>query len=72
MFAKSKLNSIETPISQVLIDMEIIHEEFIIILKEREKYENMKDNLRSENEKYVSNDTNCKKPIKSKTQVKNY
>ena len=67
MFAKSKLNSIETPISQVLIDMEISHEEFIIILKEREKCENMKDNLRSENEKYVSNDTNCKKPIKSKT-----
>ena len=31
MFAKSKLNSIETLISQVLIDMEISHEEFITI-----------------------------------------
>ena len=35
-----------------LIDMEISHEESITILKEKDKYENMKDNLRSENEKY--------------------
>ena len=34
MLAKSKLNSIETLISQALIDMEISHEEFITILKE--------------------------------------
>ena len=51
MLAKSKLNSIET-ISQALIDMEISHEEFITILKEKDKYEKMKNNLRSENEKY--------------------
>ena len=49
MLAKSKLNSIETLISQALIDMEISHEEFITILKEKDKYEKMKDNLRSEN-----------------------
>ena len=67
MVAKSKLNSIETLISQALIDMEISHEEFITILKEKDKYEKMKDNLRSENEKYVSNDTSCKKRIKSNT-----
>ena len=52
MLAKSKLNSFETLISQTLIDMEISHEEFITILKEKDKYEKMKDNLRSENEKY--------------------
>ena len=52
MLAKSKLDSIETLISQILIDMEISHEEFTTILKEKEKYEKMKDNLRSENEKY--------------------
>ena len=52
MFAKSKLNSIETLVSQALIDMEISHEEFSTILKEKDKYEKMKDNLRSENEKY--------------------
>ena len=60
MLAKSKLNSIETLISQALIDMEISHEEFIALLKEKDKYEKMKDNLRSENEKYVSNDTSYK------------
>ena len=31
--------------------MEISHEEFVTILKEKDKYEKMKDNLRSENEK---------------------
>ena len=44
--------------------MEISHEEFITILKERDKYEKMKDNLRSENEKYVSNDTSSEQLIK--------
>ena len=48
MLAKSKL-SIETLISQALIDMEISREEFITILNEKGKYEKMKDNLRSEN-----------------------
>ena len=52
MLAKSKLNSIETLISQALIDMEISHEEFITILKEKDKYKTIKDNLKSENEKY--------------------
>ena len=52
MLAKSKLTSIETLISQALIDMEISHEELITILKQKDKYEKMKDNLRSENEKY--------------------
>ena len=51
MLAKSKLNSIETLISQALIDMEISHEELIAIIKEKDKYEKMKENLRSENEK---------------------
>ena len=35
MLAKSKLNSIETLISQALIDLDISHEEFIRILKEK-------------------------------------
>ena len=45
MLAKSKLNSIETLISQALIDVEISHEEFIAILNEKDKYEKIKDNL---------------------------
>ena len=53
MLAKSKLNSIETLISQALIDMKISHEEFITILNEKDKYEKMRDNLRSGDEKNV-------------------
>ena len=64
MLAKTKLNSIDTLISQALIDMVISHEEFITILNEKDKYEKMKDNLRSENEKYACNDSNCKQRIK--------
>ena len=52
MFAKSKLSSIETLLSQALIDMDISHEKFVTILKEKDKYEKMKENLRSENEKF--------------------
>ena len=44
--------------------MEMSHEAFITILKEKVKYEKMKDNLRSEHEKYVSNETSCKQHIK--------
>ena len=49
MLAKSKLNNIETLISQTLINMDISREEFITTLKEKYRYETMKDNLRSEN-----------------------
>ena len=49
MLAKSKLNSIDTLISQALTDMDISHEEFITILKEKGRYEMMKDNLRNKN-----------------------
>ena len=39
-------------ISQASIDMDISHEEFITILHEKDKYEKIKDNLRSENGEY--------------------
>ena len=67
MLAKGKLNSIET-ISQALIDMEISHVELITILQEKDKYEKMKDNLKSENEKYKIMRLI---KVKSKTYVKN-
>ena len=51
MLTKSKLNGIETLLSQALIDPDISHEKFLRILKEKDKYEKMKKNLRSENEK---------------------
>ena len=52
MLAKSKLNSIKTLIPRALIDLELSHEEFIRILKEKDKYEKMKEILRSKNEEY--------------------
>ena len=65
MLAKSKLNSIDTLISQALIDMDISHEEFVRILNEKDKYEKMKDNLRNQNEK--SNEIMRLSSVKSKT-----
>ena len=49
MLAESKFKSIETLISQALGDLDITHEQFIMILKEKDKYEKMKYNLISEN-----------------------
>ena len=51
MLAKGKLNSIETLICLALIDLEISQEEFVAIFKEKDKYEKMKENVRSENER---------------------
>ena len=42
MLAKSKLNIIETLVSQALTDMEISHEEFVRILNKRDKYKKWK------------------------------
>ena len=50
MLAESKFNSIETLISQALNDLDISHEEFLMILNEKDKYERMKYNLISQNE----------------------
>ena len=49
--AKNKLNSIENLVSQALINLEISHEEFVMILKERDKYEKMKENFKNFSEK---------------------
>ena len=50
MLAKSKLSGIKT-VSQALIDMEISHEEFVAIFKEKDKYKKMKENMRNASEK---------------------
>ena len=49
MSANSRLNSIQTVISQALIDMDINHGGFLTILKEKYQYEKMRKYLRSEN-----------------------
>ena len=60
MLAKSKLNSIETLVSKALTDMEISHEEFITILKEKNKYEKMKENVRNVSEKLEEKQENMR------------
>ena len=47
MLAQSKLNSIETLISQALIDLDISPEEFRAIVNEKEKYEQIKETIRN-------------------------
>ena len=49
MLAKSKYNSIEALISQALNDIDISHKEFITILKEKDRYERMKENIKDKN-----------------------
>ena len=60
MLAKSILNSNKTLISEALIDMEISHEEFIAIFKEKEKYEKMTENVKSSSEKLEKNPENMR------------
>ena len=65
MLAKSKLISIETLVSQALIDMEISHKEFVTTLNERSKYKKMKENLKNVSEKQENMRLNS---VNSKTQ----
>ena len=49
MLAEFKFNSIEDLMSQALNDLDITHEEFKMILNEKDKYERIKYNLTIEN-----------------------
>ena len=49
MLAENKFNNMETLISKALHGLDISHEEFKMILNEKDKYEKMKYNLVSEN-----------------------
>ena len=60
MLAKSKLNSIETLVSQALIYMEISHEEYVTISKERDEYEKMKENFKNVSENIRLNSVHSK------------
>ena len=61
MLARSKLNCIETLISQTLIDSEISHETYIVMVIEKEKYRRLKEDIRqvksqrrnAENNKFI-------------------
>ena len=46
MLARSKLNSIESKISEALINNEISHEDFMTIINEKNKYRKLKESIR--------------------------
>ena len=49
MPARSKLNSIESKISEALINNEISHEDYLTIIKEEKKYREFKESIRMMN-----------------------
>ena len=52
LLARSKLNNIESKISEALIHNEIIHEDFTTIINEK-KYRELKESIRMMNSKEV-------------------
>ena len=46
MLARSKLNSIESKISEALISNQISHEDFITIINEEKNYRELKEKIR--------------------------
>ena len=49
MLARSKLNSIESKISEALINTEVSHEDFNTIINEEKKYRELKESIRMMN-----------------------
>ena len=58
MLARRKVNSIESKISELLINNEVSHEDFMIIINEEKKYREVKESIgminiqRSDTEKF--------------------
>ena len=46
LLARNKLNSIESKISEALINNEVVHEDFMTILNEEKKYRELKESIR--------------------------
>ena len=46
MLARSKLNSVESKISEALINNQIIHDDFITITNEERNYGDVKESIR--------------------------
>ena len=49
MLARSKLNSIEGKVSEALINNEITHEDFMVIINEEKNYRELKESSRMMN-----------------------
>ena len=46
MLARSKLNNIESKISEALMNSEISHEDFMTVINEERKYRELKERIR--------------------------
>ena len=68
MLARSKLNSIESKISEALINNEISHEDFLAILNEETKHRELKESIRMMNSQ-KSDDENVSLIKEGKKQV---
>ena len=51
MFARSRFNSIESKVSEALINNEISHEDFMIIINKEKNYRELKESIRMMNSK---------------------
>ena len=60
MLAKGKLNTIGSLVSKSLINIDISHKEFITILREKDKYEKIKENVRNMSEKLEEKQENMR------------
>ena len=56
MLARSKLNSIESKISEALINNEISHEDFMLIINEEKNYLELKESIRMMNSQRSNNE----------------
>ena len=56
ILARSKLNSIESKISEALINNEISHEDFMAILNEEIKYPELKESIRIMNTQRIDSE----------------
>ena len=53
MLARSKLKTIESKISEALINSELSHEDFITIIKEEKQYRELKGSIRMTNNEVI-------------------
>ena len=61
MLARSKLKSIESKISEELINNQISHEDFMIIINEEKNYRELKESIRMMKVKYKTMPSYCLK-----------
>ena len=71
MLARSKLNSIKTLISQVLIDLEMSHKEYKAIINKVENWRRLKENIRMMKSEDELNDEEDKKIENNKNIAEN-